>query len=468
MDVQEPLLYLIEIVLPHYKKLWHQYQWKLRAILAVAALLRACAFVFEYPLSRILATVVGSVTSSIRIDNTHVTHAILLEWASRKFADSRTLQAIPARPDDEEVLEEDVKKGNLKSSSEVFHAQKNDMIIRYSPDCGHYLFGHGARLFLFRREHINATTRNRSEDKEVIVLSTLGRNVKPIQDFIKDITDQSRKGREKMWRARPRGGPPWLGTWKDCGYVRPRPMDTVIMDEKLKTEILEEMSEYLKASTADWYAARGIPWRRGYIFYGAPGTGKTSFAMALARYFGLDIYTFAPSDDEIDDTHVITLFADIPRRCIVLLEDIDAAGLGQARMPKNERHNDGEKVSGCTLSGLLNAIDGPMSKEGRILIVSSNLPDKLDKALTRPGRLDRKIEFSLVKKDTARKMFSIFFQEAPADLANSFAAMLQEDKFSPAEVQEYLIQNKHSPTQAAANVKTWSEKLLTGKENKLS
>ena len=57
------------------------------------------------------------------------------------------------------------------------------------------------------------------------------------------------------------------------------------------------------------------------------------------------------------------------------------------------------------MSGLLNAIDGVASQEGRILIMTTNYPEKLDDALVRPGRVDMKVEFTLASKQQIRELF---------------------------------------------------------------
>jgi chaperone BCS1 len=67
--------------------------------------------------------------------------------------------------------------------------------------------------------------------------------------------------------------------------------------------------------------------RRGYLFYGPPGTGKTSLAFVLAGVFGLEIYVIGLRDPSLTEEDLLALFNSLPRRCIVLLEDIDTAGL---------------------------------------------------------------------------------------------------------------------------------------------
>jgi chaperone BCS1 len=147
-----------------------------------------------------------------------------------------------------------------------------------------------------------------------------------------------------------------------------------------------------------WYADRGIPFRRGYLLYGVPGSGKSSLIHALAGELMLDIYVVSLSSSWINDSTLTTLMGRVPSRCIVLLEDLDAAFTRSVSRAKDkEKDKDKKKsdsksdnedestsssssrsrrsrnkenlsdVNTLTLSGLLNALDGVAAAEGRIL-----------------------------------------------------------------------------------------------------
>src|SRR5258708_6777115 len=69
----------------------------------------------------------------------------------------------------------------------------------------------------------------------------------------------------------------------------------------------------------------GIPFRRGYLLYGAPGSGKTSIIHSLAGELGLDIYIISLSKTGLDDSTLSSLISSLPEQCIAIMEDIDAA-----------------------------------------------------------------------------------------------------------------------------------------------
>jgi len=125
------------------------------------------------------------------------------------------------------------------------------------------------------------------------------------------------------------------------------------------------------------------------------------------------------------------MFSSLPRRCVVLLEDIDSAGLikrqeegeksakpaddaaakiggglSKALKDASENNGKGKKNKGISLSGLLNAIDGVTSHEGRVLVMTINCFEKLDEALIRPGRIDIKVEFTMATRSQISELFT--------------------------------------------------------------
>ncbi|KAL4950835.1 P-loop containing nucleoside triphosphate hydrolase protein [Aspergillus filifer] len=238
------------------------------------------------------------------------------------------------------------------------------------------------------------------------------------------------------------------------------------MDEQMKTDLVKDMEEFLDESTQRWYVARGFPYRRGYLLIGPPGTGKSSFTFSIAGRFDLDIYTLNLSG--VGDKTLMKLFADLPPHCIILLEDVDAAGMG--RRDDSDAGQTTNPASGVTLSGLLNVLDGVSSQEGRVLIMTTNHIEHLDDALIRPGRIDRKVYFELVDRDVTARLFRTVFSQMPdahkhatediddenmEGLAIKFAAKVPEKIFSPAEILSYLLERKKSPVRAVSEVEDW-------------
>ncbi|KAH8772428.1 P-loop containing nucleoside triphosphate hydrolase protein [Hyaloscypha sp. PMI_1271] len=186
---------------------------------------------------------------------------------------------------------------------------------------------------------------------------------------------------------------------------------TVILDESRKTELLEDIRDFLDPVSQ-------------YL------------SSAIASHFGLNIYILSLST--INEANLKSLFDKLPSRCIILLEDIDASKSGSGKL---------------SLSALLNVIDGIGLQEGRILIMTTNHITRLDEALIRPGRVDKKVELGLADNIMTADLFCLVFKP----LAKEFAGNVPELKFSPAEIFSFLLEHRKSPEEAISNV----EKLIS-------
>ncbi|EPQ51524.1 P-loop containing nucleoside triphosphate hydrolase protein, partial [Gloeophyllum trabeum ATCC 11539] len=225
----------------------------------------------------------------------------------------------------------------------------------------------------------------------------------------------------------------------------------------------------------EWYHARGIPFRRGYLLHGVPGAGKTSLIQSLAGALGLDVYVVSIGRKGLDDADLAQLISELPERCVAVMEDIDAAFAHTVSRESSSSNEDSSSVgNGVTLSGLLNAIDGIGAHEGRILFATTNRYEALDPALCRPGRMDRHVEFGYASAHQARELFRVFYQPAGGDsegsvpsekdkdteledLAAQFAEKVPEGRFSMASLQGYLMMYKTCPREAVEQVGRWVE-----------
>ncbi|EPQ51535.1 P-loop containing nucleoside triphosphate hydrolase protein [Gloeophyllum trabeum ATCC 11539] len=282
-----------------------------------------------------------------------------------------------------------------------------------------------------------------------------------------------------------------MGRWKQLGSFQRRPFDSLILEPGVKESVVEDARDFL--NSRDWYHRRGIPFRRGYLLYGAPGSGKSSLIQCVAGELGLDVYIISIKKERLDDSGLMQLMGELPERCIAIMEDIDVAFkqelTREAGDGEGKSENDGKaqapvvaigppKDGSVTLSGLLNAIDGVGAQEGRILFATTNKYLALDPALCRPGRMDRHIEFKHASRYQARELFRTFYapgDDAPmnpngslmhdfktsdskhevSDLASQFADAVPDESFSMASLQGYLMMYKTSHQEAATNIADW-------------
>ncbi|KZT66896.1 P-loop containing nucleoside triphosphate hydrolase protein [Daedalea quercina L-15889] len=264
-----------------------------------------------------------------------------------------------------------------------------------------------------------------------------------------------------------------LNNWINITSNPKRAIQTIILDPGVKEMLLEDAHEFLNSQP--WYAARGIPFRRGYLLYGAPGSGKSSLIQSIAGELGLDVYIITLSRSGLDDNSLYELIGGLPKRCIALMEDIDAAfkqGITRDLPPHNVPKGEEDGVAASmpplipepshfdprvTLSGLLNALDGIGAQEGRILFATTNNFSALDPALRRPGRMDVHVEFKLASKYQAGELFKCFYmpsggdgrdnmndieKECSEELAVQFSGIIPDRRLSMASLQGYLMRYK--------------------------
>merc|ERR1712004_936808 len=250
-----------------------------------------------------------------------------------------------------------------------------------------------------------------------------------------------------------------------------------------KEDVVKRLDFFSK--NKEWYKRRGIPYTMGFLFYGAPGCGKTSTIKAIANHTQRHIVS-VPLNKIKTAKELLNVFynvrmnyKDIPlNQRLYVLEDIDAADLKDVVGERSEKDkvkdsDEEDKDSGkdspmdmnlfgilknssgwdkkfgmqkLTLANLLEVLDGVMEMEGRMLVITTNYPEKLDKALIRPGRIDMKVNFGPMRGKDITDMFQHYFEMSPPVTVP--VVKLPDGKWTPAEVTQVFLNNMHSPEQA--------------------
>jgi chaperone BCS1 len=410
--------------------------------------------------------------STVRIEDEDPLYDHLMRWmADHQFLNRqfRSVKAI-STPKSSWEDEEEALKSMIGGGLHLTEPDPNNLIsyrsivgrspISLQPFQGTHLFRrHGSWILFKHRVNSGSQLVPLPKERGYITLQCVGFSTAPLQRLMEEAQLYNlERTRTTTTIFRAISNVRDVMRWTKFSARPSRDISTVIFDQKKKQALLKDINEYLHPHTRRWYSNHGIPYRRGYLFSGAPGTGKTSLTSALAGIFGLDIFVLSLLDPNLNESQLMRLMSEIPPRCIVLLEDVDAAGLTRPETGNNN-NNDREKSQlrrrgaanntpqqwdgtdllsviqpsagngsnnnssgtapgvSVSLSGLLNAIDGVSSQEGRILIMTTNSPEMLDKALVRPGRVDMHIVFELPSREEMRELFLSMYNDYPRTTA---------------------------------------------------
>lgn len=231
-------------------------------------------------------------------------------------------------------------------------------------------------------------------------------------------------------------------------------LDTMFFDEK--DALLRQMDFFVK--NREWYEKKGKPWTFGVCTHGEPGCGKTTFEKAVCKHLNrhmivVDISRIQSQQEadrlffsrEIAGRAVpydkrIYVFPDIDRQTDLLYaEEYRSKGAESVVLKPSTGSTASKEVkelagllrtkdtfasemppsaAGKTpmnLSKLLNILDGVPERTGQIIIMSANHPERLDDAITRPGRIDTIIHFGKASATSAKRIVGTFF-----DLSDGF------------------------------------------------
>lgn len=307
------------------------------------------------------------------------------------------------------------------------------------PAFGEHLFRHRGHLVWFERVRDGASGEGlrRREPRERLTFRMFRGDRAALEALIEDMI--------AAYNARRRARLPvyvnYSYGWRTIGSRGPRSLDTLVLADGLLERIVTDLETF--RASRDWYRRMGIPFRRGFLLHGPPGTGKSSLVGALAGKFEAPLYALSLTGSDFTDSDLVELVHDVAPDAFVILEDLDGAFSGRVAEHK-----------GVTMSGLLNVIDGATSKEGCVFFVSTNHVERLDPALCRPGRLDVQLELGYADSSQRRRLFERFFPHSTR--GNEFAEQSSHLPLTIAELQEYLLERRHNEPLAIREVNDWS------------
>ena len=216
---------------------------------------------------------------------------------------------------------------------------------------------------------------------------------------------------------------------------------------------------------AEFYSQTGRAHKMGFFLFGPPGTGKTTFAAAVANHMQYSIYDLDLTGVN-SNADLRTLLTQITDRAVVVIEDIDTVELPNraSTSPMQEagglpgfgrKGREEDSRSKLTLGGVLNFADGIRSSCGseHIFIFTTNHPERLDPALIRPGRMDMHIELSYCTFEVLKSLCRTYLgvTDHPT-LVEIQPVLTQSAKVAPADVTAILDANRLNPDRALQNM----------------
>lgn len=218
--------------------------------------------------------------------------------------------------------------------------------------------------------------RRQEGDMRYVVLSYQPSDTESVNEFISKLNYLSREMNAASKSISVFGG-------SDIKLYGKHTWDDLVLPPEILSAVKDDLEFWIAAEVL--YKKRRLPYKRGYLFSGPPGNGKTAVARTIISSYDFAAQAFNFSNPKQGDAELQNAFQNAADSApaVFLLEDVD-------RVFESESYR-----TRVTKEGLFNCLDGVMTNHGVVTIMTANHPELLDSAIRhRPGRVDVAIEFS--------------------------------------------------------------------------